>query len=312
MIASCGRSSFQRGQDVAQVGLGGQFHRRVGQAKPLRAHPHLGAGLLARDVDASSAPARRSAGGLQQQGRFADARIAAHQHRRGGTSPPPSTRSSSSSPAGGARRRRFLSWPGSVSATARPRRAPAPSTAARRQRRLLDDGVPCAAGVAAPRPFGMDGAAGGAGETRGFAMRSLCPLTEPGRKRCSSGDGVGGARAAPRATSGCHVLASGARTRMQKVAAPAVSPWPATATDHDVKRRSNTSAIASLPGGRQRAQRARPATGLPSARPPWQGANSAGRGLPPGRIVPQALQPRISESGVRKAAHRGPQQRREP
>ena len=31
----------QRGQDIAQIGFGGQLHRGVRQAKPLRAHAHL-------------------------------------------------------------------------------------------------------------------------------------------------------------------------------------------------------------------------------------------------------------------------------
>ncbi len=75
---------FQRGQDVAQVGLGRQFHRGVGQPQPLRAHPHLRAGLLARDVEAGQAGAGEAGGGLQQQGRFADAGIAADQNGAGG------------------------------------------------------------------------------------------------------------------------------------------------------------------------------------------------------------------------------------
>ena len=38
--------SFKRGQNIAQIGFGGQFHRRGGKIKPLGAHADLRAGLF--------------------------------------------------------------------------------------------------------------------------------------------------------------------------------------------------------------------------------------------------------------------------
>ena len=75
---------IERGQDIAQVGLGAEPHLGLGQPQPLRPHPHLCAGLFARDVDGFQPGARKARGGLQQQGRFADAGIAADQDRAAG------------------------------------------------------------------------------------------------------------------------------------------------------------------------------------------------------------------------------------
>jgi hypothetical protein len=55
-------------------------------------------GFLAGDVEHAPPLCARRGGGLQQQRGFADAGIAADQHRRSGTRPPPSTRSSSAMP----------------------------------------------------------------------------------------------------------------------------------------------------------------------------------------------------------------------
>ena len=90
---------LERGQDVAQVGLGGEPQRRVGEAEAAGAHADLRGGLLAGDVDrrprrgaAKAAAACRSSVDLPMPGspptRMAEA----------GTSPPPSTRSSSAMP----------------------------------------------------------------------------------------------------------------------------------------------------------------------------------------------------------------------
>ena len=54
-----GALALQRGQDVAQVGLGGEPDGRVAQAQALRAHPDLRRGLLARDVGRPAAPRGR-------------------------------------------------------------------------------------------------------------------------------------------------------------------------------------------------------------------------------------------------------------
>jgi hypothetical protein len=72
----------QRGDDVLHRGLGGELHRGVGEAEALGAQPHLRHRLLAGDIDRAMAGPRQQAGGLGQQGRFADARIAADQQHR--------------------------------------------------------------------------------------------------------------------------------------------------------------------------------------------------------------------------------------
>ena len=50
---------LERGQDVAEVGLGGEPQRRLGEAEAGGAHADLGGGLLAGDVDGGGAAARR-------------------------------------------------------------------------------------------------------------------------------------------------------------------------------------------------------------------------------------------------------------
>ena len=72
----------QRGDDVLDRGLGGEFDRRIAQAQPLGAQPHLADRLFARDIDGALAGARQRRGGLDQQRRFADAGIARHQDDR--------------------------------------------------------------------------------------------------------------------------------------------------------------------------------------------------------------------------------------
>ncbi len=55
---------------------------RLAQAQPLGAQAHLRDRFLARDIDRALTGARERGGGLQQQRRFADARIARHQQHR--------------------------------------------------------------------------------------------------------------------------------------------------------------------------------------------------------------------------------------
>ena len=54
----------------------------LAEAEPLGAQPHLRHRLFAGDVDRAVAGARQRRGGLDQQGRFADAGIARHQQHR--------------------------------------------------------------------------------------------------------------------------------------------------------------------------------------------------------------------------------------
>ena len=70
---------LQGRHDVAHRGRGAQLHRRVADAQTFRAQPHLVERLLARDVGAGGVLARQRRRDLQQQGRLADAGIAADQ-----------------------------------------------------------------------------------------------------------------------------------------------------------------------------------------------------------------------------------------
>ena len=84
----------ERGDDVAHAAGGGQQHRALGDPKALGAQPNLIDRLLAGDVGGTrrrclGLPRRRChrRRGLEQQGRFADPRISAHQNRRAGNKP---------------------------------------------------------------------------------------------------------------------------------------------------------------------------------------------------------------------------------
>ena len=153
---------LQRGGDVAQVDGGGEFQRRVGEAEPAGAQAHLLDRFLAGDVEHAPAGAGERGGGLQQQGGLADARIAAEQHRRAGHQPAAEHPVELGDAGGGARRR------GGVAGERRRSRAFSPRPASRAGEGgvggFLGDGVPLAAGLAAPGPFRRDGAAGLADE----------------------------------------------------------------------------------------------------------------------------------------------------
>ena len=72
----------ERRHDILDRGLRGEFDRRVAKAEPLGAQPHLGDGFLAGDVDRAMTVARVIRRNFDQQGRFADARIAAKKQHR--------------------------------------------------------------------------------------------------------------------------------------------------------------------------------------------------------------------------------------
>ena len=73
----------ERGQDVAHRGRRREPHRRLAEPEPDRAQPHLLGRFLARDIDDAAGPSSASRRrDLEQQGRLADAGIAADQHRR--------------------------------------------------------------------------------------------------------------------------------------------------------------------------------------------------------------------------------------
>ncbi len=96
----------ESGQDVAHRSRRRQPDRRIGQPQPLGAQPHLPRRFLAADIDRIAARARHVRGNLEQQGRLADAGIAAHQDRRAGHQPAAQRAVEFGKPAGPAHRRR--------------------------------------------------------------------------------------------------------------------------------------------------------------------------------------------------------------
>ncbi len=179
MIARSGRLGVERRQDVAQVGLGREPDGRIREAEPFGPHPHLCRGLLAGNIEAGfQALAGETCGGLQEQGGLADAGIAADEDRRGRDQPAAEDAVEFVKSRRGARGRRLLRG------ERRQRDHPAlggPEGAAGGpvgQGRLLDDGVPGAAGFAASRPFLVAGAACRAGERGGGRFRHAPFLPE--------------------------------------------------------------------------------------------------------------------------------------
>ena len=142
-----------RGQDVAHRGRRRQPHRRRAEPQPNRAQPHLLGRFLARHIDDAPPRCRQPRRDLEQQGRLADARIAADQHRRPGDDPaadrPVELGKAARQPVG-QRRRRF-----------EPDQRDRPPAAlevmlggedARHLGRFLDQAVPVAAIAALPLP----------------------------------------------------------------------------------------------------------------------------------------------------------------
>ena len=77
----------ERRDDVLDRGLGRELDRRVGQAEPFCAQPHLRDRLFAGNVDGAVAGPRERRGDLDQQRGFADAGIAAEQQHRAAHEP---------------------------------------------------------------------------------------------------------------------------------------------------------------------------------------------------------------------------------
>ncbi len=75
---------LERGRDVADVGGRGQLHRRVLEAQARGAHADLVHGLFARNIGARRARLGERPRDLEQQGRFADAGVAADEEGRAG------------------------------------------------------------------------------------------------------------------------------------------------------------------------------------------------------------------------------------
>ena len=167
-------------QDIAQAGLGRQFHRRIRQPQTLGAHADLCAGFLARHIDRFQPRICQGRRRLKQQRRFADTRIAAHQNGRCRDQPAAQHPVEFGNCAGCSRRRRF----GAGQIRQRDRlaalRAQRLCAGAAGQGRFFDDRVPFATGVAPPGPFGMNRAAGCAGKlSGGFCHAPLFPKARP-------------------------------------------------------------------------------------------------------------------------------------
>ena len=80
MTTRSGRLALgERGEDVLDIGLGGELDRRAGEAEALGAQADLRHRLLARDIDDAVAGGGERGRGLHQERRLADAGIAADQ-----------------------------------------------------------------------------------------------------------------------------------------------------------------------------------------------------------------------------------------
>jgi hypothetical protein len=78
-----GNLALRKGcDDILNRRLGRKFSRRIAQAEPLGAQPHLRDRLLARNVDRPVSRARQKRRGLDQERRLADTGIAADQQHR--------------------------------------------------------------------------------------------------------------------------------------------------------------------------------------------------------------------------------------
>ena len=77
----------ERRKNIANRSRCGQFDWRIGQPKPRGAHTDLASGFLAAHIDHLMAIKSDLCSCLQQQRRFADARITAHQYGRARNQP---------------------------------------------------------------------------------------------------------------------------------------------------------------------------------------------------------------------------------
>ncbi len=171
----------ERRQHVLDAGLGREPHRRGAEIEAVGAQANLRRGLLAGDVDDGLARIGERAGDLQQQGRLADARIAADQQRRAADE----AAAGDAVELGDARlcARRFVvgAGEGSKGDDAAPpdgaHRRPGADAGARR---LLDERVPLAAILAAALP-----AVGADAAVLADELNLECRRARHGLPRCS-------------------------------------------------------------------------------------------------------------------------------
>ena len=147
------RTGVKSGENVPNRGRGGERDRSLCHAEAAGAKADLIGGFLARDIRDADPAQRHSPGGLKEQRRLANARVAADQHRRPGDEP-----AAECAVEFGDAGRRPRGNRNIVVETGQPDAAP---TAAKRvlgaergddRRRLLLDRIPCAAIAALSRP----------------------------------------------------------------------------------------------------------------------------------------------------------------
>ena len=159
-----GTLGVEGGQDVAEVGLGGEAQGGVGEPEASGAQADLGGGLLAGDVDGGEPGGGEGGGGLQEQGRFADAGVAADEGGRGGDEAAAEGAVELSDAGEGPRQLRLGGGEVAQGDAAAAGGAEGAAGRAVGEAGFLGDGVPGAAGLAAARPLGVGGAAGGTDE----------------------------------------------------------------------------------------------------------------------------------------------------
>ena len=155
----------QGGENIGDVGFGGEQHVGVVEPQALGAQPHLGDGLFAGDINDAGPGAGERGQGLEEEGGFADAGIAANQHAGAGheaAAGHPVQFGNAGLDAGqrGAFAAQAHQAGGLALGEARPLGAGNGGRAL-----FLNNGVPFAAIIAAPGPFGRGAAAGLADET---------------------------------------------------------------------------------------------------------------------------------------------------
>ena len=152
----------QGGDDVLDIGLRGEFDGRLPEAETLGAQAHLRHRLFAGDVGDALAPLGQGGGGLHEEGRLADAGIAAEQDDR-------AVHEAAAGDAvelgdAGGRARRFLGLAGQAFEREDPALGAGRARGDRPGHRaggagFLDDAVPAAAGLALAFPAVIDRAA---------------------------------------------------------------------------------------------------------------------------------------------------------
>ena len=157
-------AAVERGENVLDTGRRAQRHRRLADAHARRAEAHLRHRLFAGDVDRMAARCRVGRQRLQDQRRFADTRIAAHEQRRA-RHESAARHAIEFGNAGDAARRRFVFGFQVFKREGTSARGPAATCASGKPRTFFGDRIPAAAGLALAGPFGVRGAAGLADES---------------------------------------------------------------------------------------------------------------------------------------------------